>query len=119
MTTTLIAILAFCLILLSAAAALLTIRAMRLNGEAEDYAQRLSALEKDLRKKENDLSAWDDKIRGDLTSYYTIVAEAPAKNQLPLKVGSAIVKLMPNSIEQTPNGYRISVYIRREHEKAV
>jgi len=92
---------------------------MRLNGEAEDYAQRLSALEKDLRKKENGLSAWDDKIRGDLTSYYTIVAEAPAKNQLPLKVGSAIVKLMPNSIEQTPNGYRISVYIRREHEKAV
>ena len=63
--TTLNIILAVCLILLSAAAALLTIRAMRLNGEAEDYAQRLSQREKELRKKENDLSAWDDRMKED------------------------------------------------------
>ena len=63
MTTTLIAILAVCLILLSATAALLTIRAMRKQSEAEDFANALSEKEKQLNKRYNELDRWESELK--------------------------------------------------------
>jgi len=70
--TTLNIILAVCLILLSAAAALLTVRAMKMQSEAESQLselaerhQQLDREEIELQKKYNDISAWEDRQKQD------------------------------------------------------